>query len=321
MPYALSVFGDDWPDPKVEDFFVVGPGHYFVRRDGETLKREAPELDALAVEAIGALAAHLRGQYSDEGWPILDGELPTGERINMTLPPCVPHPSLAIRRMGANDPTLDGLDAYGLWDLIKNKEGGTRGNVHAGRLTEAKALIAAGEVNEAIKRFVEWRWCIGFVGETSAGKTWDMRAVARAIPLHERIGTVGDADELKRLPHENRVNFLFSEHGPVQAEDLIKNALRNTLRWLLVQEVRGKEAFAFLRGLITSPGITSWHARSCETAFPALEFMARQHEACRSVESDTLRDMMRNLIDVVIHVERQPGGKFRATDIRFGREL
>lgn len=326
LPDALAPFHADWSDPAVEDIFVVGPGHYFVRRGGTTERREAPKLDALSVEAIAAFAGHLRGQYADTEHPLLDCELPTGERLSFVMFPCTPpgKPSLALRRGPAELPDLEALNNQGLWDIInsKSEERPDRlGDLHAERVKYAKTLIVGGEITRFWRYCIQQRWSIAFVGETGSGKTYDTTALVMEIPRDERIITVADTEEWARLPHPNRVSFLHAKGGAITGEMLIEAALRNAPRWLLVQEIRDASAFAFLRGLIVSPGISTWHARSATSAFDALSMMVRQHPAGSRLPEDALRAMMRAFVTVVAHVERGPDGRFRATDIRFGKEI
>lgn len=325
LEYALEVFSEDWSDPEVQDIFVVGPGHYFVRRSSGTERREAPDLDDVSIGAIAAFAGHLRGQYADEDSPILDCELPNNDRLNIMLPPVVPDgkPAMSLRRQSEDDPNLEELAAQGLWKALEGKQREQDStDLHAERINLAKSMIAAGQVNRFLRNAVAWRWSIAIVGETGSGKTHNITAIINEIPINERIITVGNVEELKRLPHPNRLSLLYSADGPVTAEALIEASLRSAPRWLVVQEIRGREAFAFLRALASGhPGITTWHARSAERAFDPLETMVRQHPAMATMPRDALRGMMRSFVDVVMHVERTQAGEFRATDIKFGREI
>lgn len=322
MPHTLAVFGADWDDPTVEDIFVVCPGHYFVRRGRETVRVDSPELDALGIEAIAAYAGHLRGQYADADKPLLDCELPSGERVSIVLPPCTPagKPSLAIRRATHSLPSLETLEEDGLWKNLQSKL--MQSDAQSERIKLAKSMLAAGDVTRFWRYCIAQRWSIGFVGATGSGKTTDATALVMEIPLTDRVITVADTEEWGKLPHPNRVSFLCKKGGNIGMETLIEAALRNGPRWLLVQEVRDGAAFALLRGLASgAPGIFTWHARSTATAFDALAVMIRQHPAGATLPEASLRSMLGNFVDVVAHVERDANGDFRATDISFGRDL
>lgn len=323
LPDALHPFAAVWDKPALEDIWVVGPGHYFARIAGKTARYECPEIDALSIEAIASFAGHLRGQYADSASPILDAELPSGERLSIVLPPCTPagKPSLSLRRGPDTLPSLDGLDEQGLWDLIKQHRGNAP-DAMTERRKLARSMLAAGEVNKFFRYCIGQRWSIVFVGATGSGKTTDATALVMEIPQSERIITVADTEEWARLPHPNRVSFLYKKGDKrITCETMIEASLRNAPDWLLVQEVRDSSAFSFLRGLASGhPGMTSWHAASAATAFSTLTTMVRQHESGRQFPEDALRQLMRETINVIVHVERGVTG-FRATDIRFGCDL
>lgn len=321
LPDALAPFAADWGDPAVEDIFVVGPGHYFVRRGAVTERREAPDLDPLAVEAIAILAGHLRGQNVGPESPILDCELPTGERLNAVLYPCTApdRPSLAVRRGSEHLDDLDDLEAGGLFDGLKARIAAGALPEAERRRQEAREMLAQGRIKDLLRHCIACRWTVVFSGETGSGKTHNTKALALEIPLSERVVTVAGAEELARLPHPNRVSFLYTEDGPVTAEALIKAAMRNGPRWLIVPEVRGREAFAFLWAIATGhPGITSVHAPSAQQTFDTLDVNIRQHPAGATMPAESLRAMLRSFIDVVLHVERGADGRFHVTDIAFG---
>jgi len=323
LPDALHPFATVWDKPALEDIWVNAPGAFYARIAGKTARYECPDLDALAVEAIASFAGHLRGQYADTQSPILDAELPTGERLSIVLPPCTPagKPSLSLRRGPDVLPSLDALDEGGLWNLIKAHRGNAP-DAMTERRRLAKSMLAAGEVNKFFRYCIGQRWSIAFVGQTGSGKTTDATALVMEIPQSERIITVADTEEWARLPHPNRVSFLYKKGDKrITCETMIEASLRNAPDWLLVQEVRDGSAFAFLRGLASGhPGMTSWHAASAATAFSTLTTMVRQHESGRQFPEDALRELMRATVNVVVHVERGVQG-FRATDIKFGVEI
>jgi type IV secretion system protein VirB11 len=77
-----------------------------------------------------------------------------------------------------------------------------------------------------------------------------------------------------------------------------------------LSEIRGPEAFAFLRGVGAGhPGsITTWHAEEGEE-IPAMVAMVKQHEAGRSL--DDVEKRIRTFVDIVVWCDRGEDG-FRA---------
>ena len=78
-----------------------------------------------------------------------------------------------------------------------------------------------------------------FVGGTAAGKTTAMNATALFIPIHSKIVSIEDTREII-LPHENWIPSVA--RGNITMFDLLKAALRQRPEYIIVGEVRGKEA-------------------------------------------------------------------------------
>jgi type IV secretory pathway ATPase VirB11/archaellum biosynthesis ATPase len=152
--------------------------------------------------------------------------------------------------------------------------------------------------------------------------TYASMALAQEIPLDDRVCTIQDANEWGALPHRNRADLFYSKgdqgSSKVTPNDLVEAALRMAMKWLFLQELRGAEAFSFLRARRSGhPGLTTCHADSTRDAFPTLALMVRQHPAASSVELPLIEASLREVIDVVIHFHR-PGGRFEISEVWFG---
>jgi type IV secretion system protein VirB11 len=89
------------------------------------------------------------------------------------------------------------------------------------------------------------------------------------------------------------------------------------MKWLFLQELRGAEAFSFLRARRSGhPGLTTCHADNTRDAFPTLALMVRQHPAASSVELPMIEAGLKELIDVVVHFHR-PDGRFEISEVWF----
>ncbi|MHC1636378.1 MAG: type II/IV secretion system ATPase subunit [Candidatus Methanospirareceae archaeon] len=117
-----------------------------------------------------------------------------------------------------------------------------------------------------------------FVGGTASGKTTSLNAIALFIPQNAKIVTIEDTREL-RLPHENwipsvtRTSFMGSERGAVDMYELLKVALRQRPEYLIVGEVRGKEAMTLFQAMSTGhTSFSTFHADSVDAAIHRLEY-------------------------------------------------
>lgn len=318
LAHAMTPLADALADPAVEDVMVQKENEVWVRRGASTTRYEVTGLSYADIEAIAILAGAVRHQDVGRTQPLLATELPTGERLQAVLPPCV-RPgtaSLTIRRASAEMPTLNQLSASGIFRETRPRPGGLSAYDE-----ELLALYHRADWERFLRACVQRRKTVAFVGETGSGKTHQTKALVGEISHADRIVTVEDTDEWSGLPHPNRVALYYSKGDQgaarVGPNELVEAALRMAPRWLLVQELRDGAAFSFLRAVASGhPGITTWHAPSAATAFDPLGLMVRQHPAGATVPTEDIRLLCRRLVDVVVHCARD-GAHFAITEVWF----
>lgn len=176
------------------------------------------------------------------------------------------------------------------------------------KLREIEAMARAGEISELLGHAVRARLTILVSGGTTTGKTTVARALLSLADHRERLVTIEDAREL-HLPHGNSVALIAdrttgSERSPAK---LLVAALRMRPDRLILGEMRGEEALAFLEAINTGhPGsISTIHANSPVLALDRLALMALG-AGTRLTRADVL-DYAARTIDLVLQVGRAGG--------------
>ena len=137
----------------------------------------------------------------------------------------------------------------------------------------------------------------------------------------ERLITVEDAREVVLHMHPNRVHLLASKGGQgrakVTTQDLIEACLRLRPDRIIVGELRGAEAFSFLRAINTGhPGsISTLHADAPSMALEQLKLMVMQ--AGLGMPPDEIKKYIFAVIDIVVQLKRGGGGKRYVSEIYF----
>ena len=153
---------------------------------------------------------------------------------------------------------------------------------------------------------VERRRNILVSGPTGSGKTTFTKALIREIPSEERLITIEDAKELVLDRHDNHVRLFYSKDDKglarVTPKQLLESCLRMKPDRILLAELRGEEAFDYLRNVNSGhPGsITSVHAASAELAFEQLVLLVKQSRAGQELAREEIKHLLYLLIDVVV---------------------
>ena len=192
------------------------------------------------------------GKYVSYASPLLDGSLPDGSRVNATYTIDITSrgPTFTIRKFTKipwtpiqliNNSTISPEMLAYFWILIDYK---------------SNILISGG---------------------TASGKTTLLNAIAFFIPPESRVVSIEDTRELN-IPRENwlpsvaRTALGQGNAGEVDLFSLLKNSFRQNPDYVIVGEVRGKEAFVLFQGMASGhSSISTMHADSVDTLVKRLE--------------------------------------------------
>jgi flagellar protein FlaI len=120
-----------------------------------------------------------------------------------------------------------------------------------------------------------------FCGGTASGKTTALNALSLFIPASHKIISIEDTREVS-LPHKNwiagttRQGFSVSDESKTGKDidmfDLIRAALRQRPKVIIVGEVRGKEAYSLFQAMATGhTAYSTVHASTIHTLIQRLE--------------------------------------------------
>lgn len=280
-------------DPDVEEVLVNGFDDVWVERRG-LLERTGVRFasDEQLRDVIERVLGPI-GRRVDELSPMADGRLPDGSRVNVVIPPlAVDGAALSIRRFAGVRPDPDEL-------------------VRRGSLDRELLALLREAIGERLNLIIS--------GGTGSGKTTVLNALSSFIEPGERVITIEDAAELSlRQPHVVRLESRpagIEGSGEVTIRDLVRNALRMRPDRIVIGEVRGPEAMDLLVALNTGHrgALSTVHANGAEDALRRLETLAMM--AGLGVPHDVVRDQLGRALDLILHLERGPGGSRFATSL------
>lgn len=299
--------------PGVTEVCVNSPGAVFTESATGWQRHELPELTASRCERLAGAIASFSDQSISEQQPILSAILPAGERVQIVLPPAIDARggSLSIRKPGHDIRPLRAYEEEGAFEHFAWGASRKLQDRFESLSTLDRRLVEhlkARRLGEFLRLAVRERKNIAVVGETGSGKTTLMKTLCQSIPKNERLLTIEDVRELMLPLHPNCVHLLYSKGSVgvarITPADLIASAMRMKPDRVLLAELRGSEAFDYLKLLTTghAGSITSFHAESGALAAERYVFMAKEHPQASIYDPDTLKHLVRLTIDIVLHV-------------------
>ena len=244
-------------DPNVEDCSCDGinvPLFIFHRKYGSIRSNIRFEKE-LELDSFVVWLAQKCGKHISVADPILDATIPDGSRLNATLGKHVTTrgSSFTVRRFKENPFTPI--------DLLKFKTMSTDMMAYLWTATEYGSSMMV-------------------CGGTASGKTTTLNAVLLFIPPQMKIISIEDTRELN-LPHENWIpsvtregfgGMSSSSGGSIDMFELLTAALRQRPDYLMVGEVRGKEAYVVFQAMATGKtSYSTFHAEDVQAMVHRME--------------------------------------------------
>ncbi|MEU1675504.1 CpaF family protein [Streptomyces roseifaciens] len=279
-------------DASITEIMVNGPDQIFVERAGRVeqlpLRFASGEQLMQTIERIVSTV----NRRVDESNPMVDARLPSGERVNVIIPPlALSGATLTIRRFPR---------AYTLREMIG------LGSLDEQMLALLSALVRA-------------KFNVIVSGATGSGKTTLLNALSGLIPENERIITIEDSAELRL--QQNHVITLESRppnvegKGQITIRDLVRNSLRMRPDRIIVGEVRGGETLDMLQAMSTGHdgSLATVHANNAEDALMRLQTLASMSEV--EIPFAALKDQINSAVDVIVQLSRNADGSRKISEV------
>lgn len=244
-------------DEVVED--ISCDGHnipiFIYHKDYENIKSNVVFEDVEDLTSFVIKLSQMCGKQISVYEPVVDGKLSDGSRLQTTLGKTITKYSTFTIRRFREDPLTP-------IDLIKNNTMSIEMAAYFWMTIEKGASVL-------------------FCGGTASGKTTALNALSLFLPFSYKIVSVEDTREIN-LPHENwiagttRTGFSSSEQSKTGKDidmfDLIRVALRQRPKAIIVGEVRGKEAYSLFQAMTTGHlSYSTVHASDMHSLIQRLE--------------------------------------------------
>lgn len=293
------------------DLCINKPGEVWVESSRGWNRHQVPELTLKHLMNLAITSANAAGGKISSQNPILSAALPSGERIQVVMPPAVPKDtySFTIRKPSEVRFSLSDYEKAGFFRSVRVGRSGLLDHE-----TELKALLEAREIARFFELAVSTRQTILVSGGTGSGKTTFMKALVDMIPSSERLVTIEDTSELDIRHQPNHVRLFYTKgnalgQAQVSARDCLEACMRMKPDRIMQAEIRDSAAFHFISGSNSGhPGsITSIHANSEREAFGRLAFLMGGDDEARSMTRTDIMDLITSTVDVVVQVGRAEG--------------
>lgn len=231
-------------DPNIEDISCNGTGIpiYVWHRHHESISTNVMYDTKEELDSLITRLAYKAGHQISIARPILEGTLPEGFRVHLTLDEVSKRgDTFTIRKIKANPYTIIDLISFGtisphiaayFWVLVEN----------------LRSIIVA--------------------GATASGKTALLNSISMFIRPEMKVVTIEEVRELHL--HENWIPMVTRPSfqpgvQEVALFDLLKSSLRQRPDYIIVGEVRGEEAYTLFQSIsVGHGGLCTIHAENVE---------------------------------------------------------
>ncbi len=300
----------------INEVSINEPLGCWVESRGDHTYTSLPGFDLNYLLTLGRLIAQSTNQVISSETPLLSAILPNGYRVQVVFPPAIEQGTIAFSIRKPSTLNFD-LEAYEKMGAFAEASFEKKHNPHDDVLRE---LYEKKDIKNFLRTAVKAKKNLVISGGTSTGKTTFASALYKEIPHDERLITIEDAREIK-LDQPNKLHLVASKGGQglakVTTQDLIEACLRLAPSRIIVGELRGAEAFSYLRAVNTGhPGsIATLHADNPRLAIEQMCLMVMQ--AGLGMTRQEIKNYVLQVVEIVVQLKRGEKGRRYISEIYF----
>lgn len=308
-----------WLDQNdISEISINRPGEIWVERRGHIQCHSVPQLSLQHLKDLAQLVATATEQIISAEQPLLSATLPQGQRVQIILPPAVALDTVAvsIRKPSCLDLNLDGYAPANSISMQANEL-----QQISDQQKQLLLLHKENRYQDLLKLAVAQRRNILISGGTSSGKTTFLNALLKQIPADQRIITIEDVPEI-HLTQANSLTLFAARNreqnrAKIDTQDLVEASLRLRPDRIIIGELRGSEAFSFLRAVNTGhPGsMATLHADTPQLAVEQLILMVMQKNL--GLNREQIEQYIFQVIDIIVQLKKNAQGIRYISEIYF----
>lgn len=320
----VNDYFDQWLNnvEGLTEIAVNRPGELFVKVRGKWQQNETNMSFRDCMSFAGAISDYHDGGSVTPEYPLRSATLPLGERVQIVIPPATEREtvSITIRKPSSVFIDHETFVKQGFYSRlnqgvdVRNKE------------DELSLMFKENRFERFIPECLRKGKTMVFCAGTGAGKTTFANACLEYIPNYLRIITIEDTDEAKLRFHKNHVKLYYPSEGEstvVSSASLLRSGFRMNGDRILMTEVRGAEAWDFLKGSSSghAGNLTTVHEKTPEDAVLGLVQRCYMNPECQNLPYNIILRRVLSNIDVIMSIQYIDGEDFRFASGIYYRDI
>ncbi|HIF7305891.1 TPA: P-type DNA transfer ATPase VirB11 [Escherichia coli] len=283
---------------------VNRPDELFVKVSGKWQQHELKMDFKDCMSFAGAISDYHDGGSVTPEYLLRSVTLPGGERVQIVIPPATEREtvSITIRKPSSVFIDHDTFVKQGFYSRLNQ----------GGKFRDKEDELSSMFKDNCFEQFVPECLVKGktmvFCAGTGAGKTTFANACLQYIPHHLRCISIEDTDEAKFRFHKNHVKLYYPSEGEsstVSSASLLRSGFRMNPDRILMTEVRGAEAWDFLKGSSSghAGNLTTVHESTPEDAVLGLVQRCYMNPECQNLPYNIILRRVLSNVDVIMSIK------------------